>query len=190
MRGPIAFLGCILCTTGCTSRNPIGAAKSPGDQPPSAAAHENASRPSSSGALSANSVAHVLGLPPLPDQLKLPILTNRSALQSLDQGLETYVSSVGAYVGREQLRVAVLGPQSASEGYAFSDKNLPNDLTVLPLLNALRSRTESRESDVKLFADEQTPYRVLVETLNTLEQAGFVGLSLLAIFQNPASVSV
>ena len=88
-------------------------------------------------------------------------------------GLRVYVSRAGLYLGSERQSVVGLGPDAAKEGYAASNKNNPNEFLVPPLVAALRARRESRQAKVLLFADESTPYRVLIETLFNLAQGGY-----------------
>ena len=101
----------------------------------------------------------------------LPALTR--AVGAPADGLRVYVSRAAVYLGAERQRVADLASDDRNAGYAASYKKHPNDLLVVPLLEALRSRQEPRQADVLLFADETTPYRVLLETLFTLTQGEY-----------------
>ena len=113
----------------------------------------------------------------VPHGIVLPKLSRGSRLH--EGGLPVYISLTSVHVGREQKRIADLDSNAANEGYASRYKpGGPNDLLVRPLYEELRSRNEPKQTELLLFADQQSPYRVFVETLYTVEQSGYQRFSI------------
>jgi hypothetical protein len=162
MRGARLVLGCALVALSCgrSGGKPIAS-----ETKPSAAA----STPSpDAGTANTREVPH---------GIVLPKLSRGSRLH--EGGLPVYISLTSVHVGREQKRIADLDSNAPGEGYASRYKGgVPNDLLVRPLYEELRSRNEPKQTELLLFADQQSPYRVFVETLYTVGQSGYQRVSI------------
>jgi biopolymer transport protein ExbD len=136
---------------------------------------------------------------PQNDQLKLPISALADDPDSEPNGYPVLISKSELIVGDDNVSIARLPPDASSQGFAsdVKDKQDRNSLVITPLQQRAsawhaadyKSRSgqdaaaaaASPLSEARIIADASTPYRVLLEVMNTLGAGGFSKMHLMVM---------
>lgn len=138
------------------------------------------------------SLGESAGAVPQSDDLRLPISVLQT--EASQEGVVVTVSKTQILVGDNRVLTLPKRESMVQTGVGASNKrNGPNDLYITPLGNALAKARKTDKilrqkkgkdpaaSEAIIIADRTTPYRILIEVMNTLGQNEFAKYHLMVM---------